>query len=521
MALKNLFLPFSFVLALSIQHELHAQSIYDDAKILSLDELNGTARFKGLGGVNTALGGDISSISGNPAGLGFFGQSDASISFNMLNNSNKVNYFGQQTNRNHSTFGLENAGIVLQFPTAYDENIGWQNFNIGVSINRQNNYNDKVVYNGINDQNTVVHYLTDVMYDSPSFASDFKNSFLVEQFANPSEGYFPTVLEADPKGQQIQNIAGGYKYLTNFAVGANYSHKFYIGAGVGLLSYKNTYDSQISERGWTKRGDEIAADKPNTDFAKPGTLANKYTDINYSITDRMLSESSGYGANFSFGMIFKPTWDWNIGVNFVSPTWTTVTYDDYIDNEVRYFKDEDSNTDLHPSYTSGPRGMSSDYSIISPWKAAVGLTKFFGRGLISADAEFVDYGSIKYVDESTSGASSDESAINNDLKSIYKGSFNLRVGAEYVITDQLTGRAGFNYRASPYKDSDKGSSIASLGLGYIFPNAMYLDLTAMQYQSVTYYNSPYTLSEVWDSPNPEAEIKNSRTNVVLTMGIKF
>ena len=48
-----------------------AQNAYDAEKLLGND-LNGTARFVGMGGAMGALGGDISVISSNPAGIGYF-----------------------------------------------------------------------------------------------------------------------------------------------------------------------------------------------------------------------------------------------------------------------------------------------------------------------------------------------------------------------------------------------------------------------------------------------------------------
>lgn len=48
-----------------------AQNAYDAEKLLGND-LNGTARFVGMGGAMGALGGDISVISSNPAGIGIF-----------------------------------------------------------------------------------------------------------------------------------------------------------------------------------------------------------------------------------------------------------------------------------------------------------------------------------------------------------------------------------------------------------------------------------------------------------------
>ena len=57
-----------------------AQNAYDAEKLLGND-LNGTARFVGMGGAMGALGGDISVISSNPAGIGIFRSNDVSISF--------------------------------------------------------------------------------------------------------------------------------------------------------------------------------------------------------------------------------------------------------------------------------------------------------------------------------------------------------------------------------------------------------------------------------------------------------
>ena len=47
-----------------------------DAYRYSQTELNGTARYLGMGGAFGALGGDISSMSSNPAGLGIYRSSE-------------------------------------------------------------------------------------------------------------------------------------------------------------------------------------------------------------------------------------------------------------------------------------------------------------------------------------------------------------------------------------------------------------------------------------------------------------
>ena len=63
--------------------------------------------------------------------------------------------------------------------------------------------------------------------------------------------------------------------------------------------------------------------------------------------------------------------------------------------------------------------------------------------------------------------------------------------------------------------------MSSIGLGYILTKNLYVDLAAVQYKSLTSYSSPYSLSGAWNSPAPEATIKNNRTNIVFTLGAKF
>lgn len=499
---------------------VQAQSLVDNSLLISRDITNGTARFKAMGGVNTALGGDISSVSGNPAGLGFFGQSDVSLSVNYLNNNNKSNFFGQSTTQGQGKFGLENLGIVIHYPTHNDPDYGWQNFNVGLSIDKQNNFSDHLKYAGSNNQNSLVHSYTDIMEDDDVFAKDFWNSYLVEQGPGANGRYFPTVLEADPKNQQMDLVTTGYKYNTNVSFGANYGNKIYIGARFGFISYKYDSKATLLEKGWTKTAAEIKADNPDTDFANPNDPANKYTDISYDLTDFNDLTLKGSGVNFGLGAIFKPTWDWNIGINISTPTWTEIQEDSNIETIVDYYKDENTTTSLHPGYGSKNYGQSYDYAVVSPWKTAFGLTKFFGRGLLSAEVEYLNYSSIKYREIVTDPDYTFESEVNNNINDTFKGTFNFKVGGEILITDQFAARAGFNLIGSPYKGDTQSDYIASLGLGYVLTKSLYVDLAAMQYKQFNYNHSPYTFSS-WNSPIPTAEVKNTRTNVVLTLGAKF
>jgi hypothetical protein len=59
------------------------------AKMFSTTAPTGTARFQALGGNHSALGADVSSASGNPAGLGFYTRSEFSFTptYQSISNS--------------------------------------------------------------------------------------------------------------------------------------------------------------------------------------------------------------------------------------------------------------------------------------------------------------------------------------------------------------------------------------------------------------------------------------------------
>lgn len=495
-----------------------AQSLVENALSVSRDLNTGTARFKAMGGVGTALGGDISSISGNPAGLGFYGQSDFSISLNYLNSSNKSNFFGTSTTQRQNAVGLENLGVVIHYPTYNDSDYGWQNFNFGLSIDRQNNFSDHLNYLGTNTDNSIVHYYSDLMENDPAFADDFWNSYLVD--LDKDDRFVPTVLEADPKAQQVDVLNKGFKYRANVSLGGNYSNKLYIGATFGFTSFKYDSKNTLYESGWTKTPQEIGHDNPNSEFLDPNKPAHQYTDINYDLQDFDDVYYEGSGVNVGIGMIYKPSWDWNIGLNITTPTWTAIREESRIETVIDYYENETAEQELHPTYYSEIAGGTYDYTIISPWKTAVGLTKFFGRGLLSADIEYVNYSTIKYRESVADADYSFENQTNQDIKNNYQGAFNFKVGGEFLITEQLAARAGFHLLGSPYKGDSTTDYIASAGLGYVLTHSLYLDLTAQQYKALSYNHHAYPTGS-WDTPIPTAEVKNNRTNVVLTFGAKF
>ena len=73
----------------------YSQSLnYQDLALLfSENNQNGSARFTGMSGAFGAVGGDISAININPAGIAVYTTSAFSATLNSRNTSNTANYY--------------------------------------------------------------------------------------------------------------------------------------------------------------------------------------------------------------------------------------------------------------------------------------------------------------------------------------------------------------------------------------------------------------------------------------------
>jgi len=498
--------------------KVQAQSV-DDALTISKEDNPGSARIKGMGNVQTAIGGDISSINGNPAGLGFFTRSDVSVTFNSLRDKNKTDYFGTNSTSRKNNFGIDQAGAVFNFPT-YNRS-GWYNFNVGISYNKTQNFNNTLVYNGVNNSSTIVNTLTDIMANSASFRDDFKNSNIVDIFGDADKGYFPLAVENENKDQYNEIYTRGNKSKSALSFGSNYNDKLYIGASIGITSFNYEKSTKFIENGWTKTADEIKVDNPNSVYADPTNPKHLYTDASYELFDNFRQVTSGTGIDFKIGAIFKPVSDWNIGVTVSSPTWMTIQDDTRAFTDIDYY-DNATATKPFGSFESKFDDSELDYNLTTPWKFSVGLTKLFSRGLISADVEYVTYNTMRYS-SSDGYPSTFITKVNNDIKNTYQGVANVRVGGEYLFTNILSGRAGFNYFGNPYKNASDTNYSGSLGLGVKLTNTVYLDL-AVVHQVHEFKEAPYSVNNFWldrGITNPVANIKNTRTSGILTVGAKF
>jgi len=506
---------FSLLLVSGAGMSTRAQFV-GDAIVFSQENNGGTARFKAMGNAKTALGGDMSSITGNPAGLGFFGRSDISLTLNYNNAGNRASYLGSPNiTQNKDRFGVDHAGMVFHFPTG-NGTAGWQNFNMGISYENTNTFAENLRYEGVNPNNTIISaYIDD---NNADFLDDLWGRMLIEKHQDPSKGYFPVVREKGEKGQLSDVLNTGFNSRTALAFGANYNNSFYIGGTLGLTGFRYEHSNQFSEWGLTKDRGSIMDGNPNSTIADVNHGDYKYVEANYDMTEDYLQKTEGSGIDLKIGMLFKPAVDWNIGLTIATPTWLTV--DDYTSRfvEVDYFYENDPN--WKQFFDTPERETEDRYRLITPWKFGLGLAKFFGRGLLSADVEYVDYGSIKLrtMGNTDPGLEAD---WDWDVGNAYQRVVNARVGGELLFTNALSGRAGLNYYGNPYRNADNEQYSFSAGLGIKLSRSTYIDLAVVHLVN-TYKISPYTFDETfWNSTWPVADVRLMRTNAVLTFGAKF
>jgi hypothetical protein len=120
---------------------------YQDLGILfSQNDHIGSARFKAMSGAFGALGGDISSINVNPAGISVFKNSIFSGTFNSKNSEINASFGDANFNdrrtltTNNEYMNLSHAGAVLVFDSAYSSE--WSKFAIGFNYRITRGFSD-------------------------------------------------------------------------------------------------------------------------------------------------------------------------------------------------------------------------------------------------------------------------------------------------------------------------------------------------------------------------------------------
>lgn len=469
-----------------------------DAIRFSQTTTGSTSRIKAVGNAGTAVGGDLSNISGNPAGLGFFTRSEFSVTPEFDGAKSKSTYLGQTGTASRSTGNLNNASLViynqLSKPHGADKNKGWLSVNYGIAFSRTNDFYQNIHYSGSNSANSINSYfaseanqngLNDGTLQSWAYGQN-----LIDQYnlgtVPPSSEYRgnnvgPTAQEA------FINRSGGQSGI-DFSIGGNYSNKLYLGLGISFTDIR--YNSSST-------------------FYEDGSLSvlenNAPINRTYSSAYSQNQATTGSGFSARLGAIYKPVEAVRLGLVFTSPTFYNI--DD------AYNEGLASKVGANAQISNQSNDYTLNYNLRTPMKIAGGAAVFIKHfGFITGDVEYVDYTTAHLSNNADYTADNHD---NPEIKNLYKSAINAHVGAEARINSFFLLRGGYGIQGNARKENGSDIKTASGGIGLRF-GAYYVDAT-YAHSSGNQNIFPYSVG----TASPSAMLKNSNDNGYLTLGYRF
>lgn len=486
------------IMILAIFTGTYAQ-LADDALRYSQVFYTGTARFISMGGAFTALGGDLSSLSQNPAGLGVFRSSEISLTPQLFHIKSVTSLNGTSTSDYIYNFNLAQGGIVTNLINRNAES-GLISLNFGYSYNKTNNLNQSMIFEGVGEYSSMADFWADNAggYYRDELEEEVPDSYLawdtwlIDSLPGSYTQYgtvFSNYGDNPPSvyGQSIRRLVNyeGYTGEHAISLGGNLSDKLFFGATLGIshLSYTSKYEHSES-----------------TDISLP----SEFERFNYTF----FYSNTGTGFGLKMGAIYRPMEILRLGFSFHSPV--VYRINEYVyDNMSSHFTDGQD-------YESSNEPLRYSYALTTPFRATAGAAVQIKKlGMVSVDYEFVDYSSARFSD---TGDDNNYSEKNSIIKSTLKASSNIRLGAEFRL-NRLYLRGGYAYYGKAWAGDDLNSGLdyqsLSFGAGFreqnVFVDFSYTGLMNTQ-NYILYGSAAETLT---------ADMDINRNIFAVTFGYKF
>ena len=417
-----------------------AQGI-DDACLYSQTYYQGTAKAMGMGNALGAVGGDMTAVCINPAGMGLYRSSELTATLDFFDNVTHSTYYGDQASANKFRVNIPNLGYVNAKQRSNYRKLRFTQFGIGLT--RTNDFNCHTYAKGINPTSSKIdNYLAQIDGYSPQeIQEDFPytiypawSTYLIDIYEDEHGEYYGSPVPQGGIWQSQENTFKGRAEEWTFAGSANYNERLFIGISVGLNHIKRVGTRVFEE--WMPDHSEVV-----TDFDQ------------WSFSESL--SSVGWGGNLKIGFIYHANNWLRVGAAYHSPTifgfeetWQTETESQF--NRIKY-------KSLSPE-------SHYEYSFIKPMKWIGSMAFVIGQQtLISLDAEFMNYGAARFNAEDW-----DYSSINDDIKSTYGQAFNFRLGSEWSINDSHL-RLGVGYYGSPFGFGNCNGSVKKASVGISIP----------------------------------------------------
>ncbi len=427
--MKKIYLfAFAAMTALQVQAQKATQDTYVGAA-LATEDLNGTARYVGMGGAMDALGAEISTMGSNPAGIGLFRKNQVSASLSVVSQEDGKTF--QNGSKTHVSF--DQIGVVFSGRTGKTSYL-----NFGFNFHKNRNFNH-VLY--------AARALNGSSQSTQTVIKDGVGLFDTQAWSQLDDLYYGNMLydkstdmiySYEGEAYDFNRAATGYIGEFDFNISGNIKNRLYLGLTVGIqnVNYKN-YSEYYETLNSTEVTDVLISD-------------------NHKIT--------GTGFNIKAGLIFRPVEEspFRIGLSVASPTFYRLTTENY-------------------TTIGGNVDRSSakeDFRFNTPWKFGLSLGHTVGNYLaLGAVYEYADYGACDmrtidgtYYDpyyDTYSSSSSTDNNMKRHTEETLKGVHTVKLGAEFKVDKNIALRLGYNYVSPMYKeDGVRDQTIYSPGVYY-------------------------------------------------------
>lgn len=484
---------------------LIAQDISDAVRFARQD-LMGTARFTGMGGAFSSLGGDLSALKLNPAGSSVFLNNHASGTLNLNIRNNNVNFTDGFTSDTDTTFDLNQAGVVFVF-ASNDKDATLSKYTYGFTYEQTANYNDNYIARGNNNQSIDQFFINSAdgvpldllttrggesvsdlyLFLGENEGVDAQNAFLGFQSflidpVNPDDLTNTEYISNVTASSFLQDYLieeKGYNGKFSFNTSVELNKRFYF--GLNLNAHYMEYDRFTSF---------IESNNDST------------SEINrIRFDNRLRTRSNAF--SFQLGTIAKITNQLRAAIAYDSPTWYNVAEE--TSQYIRTVSNEFGSSAVNPKILN----IFPDYNYRTASKWTAGLSYIFkGKGLLSVDYSIQDYSNAKFT-------SNRLDLLNTGIEQNLTSAANLNIGGEYVFK-QLKFRGGYFLQETPYKNEFIQGDLEgfSLGLGYGIKN-INIDLA---------YSQASLLRQdrlIETGLNQTAQVDSDMSNVFLTVSFGF
>ena len=496
----------------------------------------GTARSMAMAGAFTSLGGDLSSMGINPAGLAMFRHNEISIS-PMMGFQNSTNSAQDWGDNQQSRFAISNFSTTFKFYEGSSSNL--VSLNVGLGYNRVADFNYRYGYSSLSapsdspyrsindafvrqlgqggvfpDNDGALNYaFGDAYYWGGILAY---NNWLIDAERDEFGDYWTSANTLGVNasvghtvGVESKGSIGEYQV----ALAANFNNTLYVGGTIGIQYVHWDRQFYYGEDYIYNGQQPVYAD--GTPIAEPA----EWLDYNQAV------EMSGAGVNFKLGAIYRPFPALRLGAAIHTPTYYALdrTYQAYMGSN--YNPNGDTTLPLEDM-------GEQTWDFVSPTRLMFGASYTFGRmAVVSVDYERTWYNGMR-VKNIPDGFDLSEEDYRAEFKANYKGANTLRIGAEIKPLSVVSLRAGYGISDAMLRNDKElyyntpttyKTTCISAGLGFQL-GAVSLDL-AYQYikNEQTQYMLFYALDDTgyFDTASPTYKTDFERNYVTLTMGYKF